>query len=65
MKDGRLFDQAYRAMEEARKAVDELYARWAELEEKPGNPIALYYREAEARSEPRLSGYGSEKCYCQ
>jgi ABC transport system ATP-binding/permease protein len=36
MKDGRLFDQAYRAMEEARKAVDELYARWAELEEKAG-----------------------------
>ncbi|HEY4361594.1 MAG TPA: ABC-F family ATP-binding cassette domain-containing protein [Bryobacteraceae bacterium] len=36
MKDGRLFDQAYRAVEDARKAVDDLYARWAELEEKAG-----------------------------
>jgi len=36
MRDGRLFDQAHKAMEEAQKAVDDLYARWAELEEKAG-----------------------------
>jgi ATP-binding cassette subfamily F protein uup len=34
MKDGRLLEQTYRDMEEARKSVDELYARWAELEGK-------------------------------
>jgi ATP-binding cassette subfamily F protein uup len=36
MKDGRLLEQAYRAIEQARQGVDELYARWAELEEKAG-----------------------------
>jgi ATP-binding cassette subfamily F protein uup len=36
VKDGRRLEQTYRAMEEARMAVDELYARWAELEEKAG-----------------------------
>ena len=35
-RDGRLLEQTYRAMEEARLAVDELYARWAELEERKG-----------------------------
>jgi len=39
MKDGRLLGQTYRAMEEARIAVDELYARWAELEEKTGSEV--------------------------
>jgi len=34
VKDGRLLDQTYREMEEAQKAVDELYVRWTELEEK-------------------------------
>ncbi len=32
--DGRLVQEAYREMEQAEKAVNELYARWAELEEK-------------------------------
>jgi ATP-binding cassette subfamily F protein uup len=36
MKDGRLLEQTYREMEAARKAVDELFARWAELEGKAG-----------------------------
>jgi ATP-binding cassette subfamily F protein uup len=34
MKDGRLLEQTYREMEEARNAVDALYQRWAELEAK-------------------------------
>jgi ATP-binding cassette subfamily F protein uup len=34
MKDGRLLEQAYREVEDAQKAVDVVYARWAELEEK-------------------------------
>ena len=34
MKDGRLLEQTYREMEEAQKAVDQLYARWSELEAK-------------------------------
>ncbi|MDQ2950132.1 MAG: ATP-binding cassette domain-containing protein, partial [Acidobacteriota bacterium] len=34
--DGRLVQEAYREMEEAEKAVSDLYARWAELEEKIG-----------------------------
>ncbi len=33
-RDGRLLEQAYREMEDARKAVDAIYARWAELEQK-------------------------------
>jgi len=33
-KDGRLLEQAYRELEEAQQAVDAVYARWAELEEK-------------------------------
>ena len=34
VKDGRLLDKTYREIEEAQKAVDELYSRWSELEEK-------------------------------
>jgi ATP-binding cassette subfamily F protein uup len=34
VKDGRLLDKTYREMEEAQKAVDELYVRWSDLEEK-------------------------------
>ena len=33
-KDGRLLEQAYREVEDAQKAVDTIYARWAELDEK-------------------------------
>jgi len=33
-KDGRLLEQAYREVEEAQAAVDAIYARWAELEER-------------------------------
>jgi ATP-binding cassette subfamily F protein uup len=33
-KDGRLLEHAYRELEDAQKAVDAIYARWAELEEK-------------------------------
>jgi len=33
-KDGRLLEQAYREVEEAQAAVDAVYARWAELEQK-------------------------------
>jgi ATP-binding cassette subfamily F protein uup len=33
-KDGRLLEQAYREMEEAQTAVDAIYARWVELEQK-------------------------------
>ncbi len=36
-KDGRLLEQAYREVEEAQAAVDAIYARWAELEEKIGS----------------------------
>jgi ABC transport system ATP-binding/permease protein len=36
VRDGRLVQDAYAAIEEAQKAVDGLYARWAELEEKMG-----------------------------
>ena len=36
-KDGRLLEQAYREVEEAQAAVDAIYARWAELEEKRGS----------------------------
>ena len=36
VRDGRLLQEAYAAIEEAQKAVDGLYARWAELEEKMG-----------------------------
>jgi ATP-binding cassette subfamily F protein uup len=36
VKDGRLLEQAYREMQNAQAAVDQLYARWAELEEKIG-----------------------------
>jgi len=35
-KDGRLLEQAYREVEDAQAAVDAIYARWAELEEKIG-----------------------------
>jgi ATP-binding cassette subfamily F protein uup len=34
VKDGRKLEQIYREMGEAQKTVDDLYARWAELEEK-------------------------------
>jgi ABC transport system ATP-binding/permease protein len=34
VKDGRLLDKTYREMEDAQKAVDDLYSRWSELEEK-------------------------------
>jgi len=34
VKDGRLLDKTFREMEEAQKAVDDLYSRWSELEEK-------------------------------
>ena len=34
MKDGRLLKQSYQEMQEAQKAVDQLYDRWAELEAK-------------------------------
>ena len=33
-RDGRLLEQAYREVEEAQAAVDAIYARWAELEQK-------------------------------
>jgi len=33
-KDGRLLEQAYREVEEAQAAVDAIYTRWAELEER-------------------------------
>jgi len=33
-RDGRLIEQAYREIEEAQAAVDAIYARWAELEQK-------------------------------
>lgn len=33
-KDGRLLEQAYREVEQAQAAVDAIYARWAELEQK-------------------------------
>ncbi len=33
-KDGRLLEQAYRELEEAQAAVDSIYERWAELEER-------------------------------
>jgi len=36
MRDGRLLEQAYVEMQAAQKGLDELYARWAELEEKLG-----------------------------
>jgi ATP-binding cassette subfamily F protein uup len=32
--DGRLLQDAYRELQDAQTAVDELYGRWAELEEK-------------------------------
>jgi hypothetical protein len=32
--DGRLLQNTYRELQDAQTAVDELYARWAELEEK-------------------------------
>jgi hypothetical protein len=34
LRDDRLLESAYREMEEAQRKVDQLYARWAELEEK-------------------------------
>lgn len=34
--DGRVVQEAYRELEQAERAVNELYARWAELEEKIG-----------------------------
>jgi hypothetical protein len=34
MKDARLYQQAYDSVEHARQAIENLYARWAELEEK-------------------------------
>jgi ABC transport system ATP-binding/permease protein len=34
VKDGRLLDKTFREIEDAQKAVDELYSRWSELEEK-------------------------------
>ncbi len=37
VRDGRRLQQAFREMEEARKAVDDLYSRWAELEGKIGS----------------------------
>jgi ATP-binding cassette subfamily F protein uup len=36
VKDGRRLGEIYREMEQAQQAVDDLYARWAELEEKSG-----------------------------
>ena len=36
VKDGRLLERAYQEMQEAQAAVDQLYARWAELEKKIG-----------------------------
>ena len=36
VKDGRLLEQAYQEMQEAQATVDQLYARWAELEKKIG-----------------------------
>jgi len=33
-RDGRLLQEAFQAMEAAQRAVDELYSRWSELEEK-------------------------------
>jgi len=35
-RDGRRLQETYREMEEAQKAVDDLYSRWAELENKLG-----------------------------
>jgi ATP-binding cassette subfamily F protein uup len=34
VKDGRLLEQAYRELQEAQAAIDQLYERWAELEKK-------------------------------
>jgi ATP-binding cassette subfamily F protein uup len=36
VKDGRLLEQAYQEMQAAQAIVDQLYARWAELEKKIG-----------------------------
>jgi ABC transport system ATP-binding/permease protein len=36
VKDGRLLEQAYRELQEAQAAIDQLYERWAELEKKLG-----------------------------
>jgi ATP-binding cassette subfamily F protein uup len=36
VKDGRLLEQAYQEMQDAQAIVDQLYARWAELEKKIG-----------------------------
>ena len=36
VRDGRLLEKAYRELSEAQQAVDGLYSRWAELEEKLG-----------------------------
>jgi ATP-binding cassette subfamily F protein uup len=38
VKDGRLLEQAYRELQEAQAAIDQLYERWAELEKKLGQP---------------------------
>jgi ATP-binding cassette subfamily F protein uup len=42
-KDGRRLESAYREMEEAQAAVDSLYARWADLEERasPGSDAGV------------------------
>jgi ATP-binding cassette subfamily F protein uup len=37
LRDDRLLESAYREMEEAQRKVDQLYARWAKLEEKISN----------------------------
>src|SRR5205823_5240808 len=34
LKDGRALEQMYREIEASQQAIDQLYARWAELEEK-------------------------------
>jgi hypothetical protein len=36
VKDGRLLEQAYRELQEAQAAIDQVYERWAELEKKLG-----------------------------
>ena len=36
MSDGRALQDAYQAAQDAQQAVDTLYARWSELEEKKG-----------------------------
>jgi len=37
VRDGRLVEAAYREMEDAQRNLDNLYARWSELEDKVGS----------------------------